>query len=133
MVHVDPPNPYARLKRSFGSRDNSLDDAFQQYLTATTEPEINWNRLAHVQVVRSHDEVCSAVMLFGALHGMKSPAQRVLMFPRLWTKDAGEDVDPYLGTTRKLLQMAARRYRVDLLPVEPFISGADGKCERLKE
>lgn len=72
-------------------------------------------------------------MLFGELHRLKSPAKRVLLFPRHWAleKKAGKgDVfDPYVDASRRLLKVAARRYRVELRPVGPIIEGADEEAE----
>lgn len=133
---------------------------------------MNWDALAHAQVVSSHREVCSAVMLFADLHRLKSPARRVLLFPEHWLghgggRDGGEEkganrgsagtgglkkvradvVDPYLASTRRLLRLAARRYRVELRPIGgennekedskswlDWLSGADDEQdERMKE
>lgn len=91
--------------------------------------DINWNRLAHIQLVSNHHDVCSAIMLLAELHAMRSPARRVLMFPKEWAEEKkamkGDVSDPYLDSTRRLLRMAARRYRVELLPTDP-IQGYDG-------
>lgn len=81
-----------------------------------------------MQLVKEHVEVCSAMMLFGDLYRLRSPAKRILLFPHAWLEDAtGEVVDPYLGTSRRLLRMAARRYGVVLIPMEPIIEGADSE------
>ncbi|KAI9832157.1 MAG: hypothetical protein M1819_004508 [Sarea resinae] len=65
-------------------------------------------------------------MLFADLYRMKSPAQRVLLFPKTWaTTGKGEYSDPYLDTSKRLLKMAARRYDVTLQPVDPIVEGAD--------
>ncbi|KAK4502921.1 hypothetical protein PRZ48_006348 [Zasmidium cellare] len=85
---------------------------------------INWRRLAHVQLVSNHHDVCNAIMVLADLHIMKSPARRVLLFPKAWAqeKKAETDADPYLGSTRRLLKLAARRYHVELHPVEPIMN-----------
>jgi len=75
--------------------------------------------------VRDHNEVCGAVMVFEELFLHKSPARRVLIFPSNWVeepKESATDVgekhkDTYALTRRRLLQKAARRFRVDLVPV----------------
>ena len=86
-----------------------------------------------MQLVKNHHSVCNAVMLFGELHRLKSPAKRVLMFPRAWAfeKKAGKgDVfDPYMDTSRRLLRMAARRYKVELRPIGPIVDGANEEAE----
>lgn len=79
-----------------------------------------------MQVVREHVELCSAVMLLSDLHAMKSPAKRILMFPKLWLERAGDaKTDAQMATTWRLLKAAARRYGVTLMPMEPIVPGAD--------
>jgi hypothetical protein len=63
-----------------GSRPE-VDETYAQYIVGQT---MDWSRLGYVQVVREHGELCSAVMLLSDLHRMKSPAKRILMFPKLW-------------------------------------------------
>lgn len=102
-----------------------VDDAYAQYIAGQT---MDWSRLGYVQVVREHVELCSAVMLLSDLHRMKSPAKRILMFPRLWLVASDDDnYGPEMSTTRRLLRTAARRYGVTLMPMEPIIDGADGE------
>jgi len=68
-------------------------------------------------------------MLFGELHRLKSPAKRVLLFPKAWAVEKksskGEAFDPFLDTTRRLLKLAARRYRVELRPIVPTSEDAN--------
>lgn len=68
-------------------------------------------------------------MLFGELHRLKSPARRILLFPKAWAmekaSDKGDAYDPYMESSRRLLRMAARRYRVELRPVDPLVEGAN--------
>jgi len=90
---------------------------------------MDWSRLGYVQVVREHVELCSAVMLLSDLHRMKSPAKKILLFPRLWLATSVDDkYGPEMSTTRRLLRTAARRYGVTLIPMEPIVDGADGEC-----
>jgi hypothetical protein len=67
-----------------------VDETYAQYIAGQT---MDWSRLGYVQVVREHLELCSAVMLLSDLHRMKSPAKRILMFPKLWLATAEDDVD----------------------------------------
>ncbi|KAL1655784.1 hypothetical protein SLS61_001808 [Didymella pomorum] len=100
-----------------------VEDAMAQYMSGQ---ELDWSRLGYVQVVRSHVELCSAVMLLSDLHRMKSPARRVLMFPKPWLLEAvDEKYSAEMATTRRLLGTAARRYGVTLVPMEPILDGAD--------
>ncbi|KAF1917514.1 hypothetical protein BDU57DRAFT_513810 [Ampelomyces quisqualis] len=105
-----------------GSRPE-LDETYQQYIAGQT---LDWSRLGYVQVVRERVELCSAVMMLSDLHRMRSPAQRVIMFPRLWlAEDEEAKKDPQTATTWRLLRTAARRYGVTLMPMEPIVEGAD--------
>jgi hypothetical protein len=107
-----------------GSRPE-VDETYAQYIAGQT---MDWSRLGYVQVVREHVELCSAVMLLSDLHRMKSPAKRILMFPKLWLATAEDDhYGPEMSTTRRLLRTAARRYGVTLMPMEPIVEGADGE------
>jgi hypothetical protein len=100
-----------------------VDETYAQYIAGQT---MDWSRLGYVQVVKEHVELCSAVMLLSDLHRMKSPAKRILMFPRLWLAEAEETKkDPQMATTWRLLRTAARRYGATLKPMEPIVDGAD--------
>jgi hypothetical protein len=85
---------------------------------------VDWKRLAHVQLARTHHDVCNSIMVFGELHRMKSPARKVLLFPKSWAaeKEAvkGGMNDPFMDSSRRLMRMAARRYGVELRPVDPI-------------
>jgi hypothetical protein len=105
-----------------GSRPE-LDETYKQYMAGQA---LDWSRLGYVQVVRERVELCSAVMLLSDLHRMRSPARRILMFPRLWLAEAEETKkDPQTATTWRLLRTAVRRYGVTLMPMEPIVDGAD--------
>jgi hypothetical protein len=100
-----------------------VDETYAQYIAGQT---MDWSRLGYVQVVREHVELCSAVMLMSDLHRMKSPAKRILMFPRLWLLEAdASKKDAQMATTWRLLRTAARRYGVTLMPMEPIVDGSD--------
>lgn len=137
QIHVDqtPLASILKSSRAFGGSVGSGGHvAYQQYVGPKAETtSVNWDRLAHVQLVSNHHSVCNAVMLFGELHRLKSPAKRVFLFPKAWALEnkagKGETVDPYLATSRRLLRMAARRYGVELLPIAPTVKGADEDAE----
>jgi hypothetical protein len=102
-----------------------VDAAVEQMIAAET---LDWSRLGYVQLVKAHNELCSAVMLLADVHRLRSPAKRLLVFPRAWLKRSEEDgYDPEMATTRRLLRTAARRYGVSLVPIEPIIEGANGE------
>lgn len=120
---IEPPTLDKKWARPSGANPE-LEDTMAQYLSGQ---ELDWSRLGYVQVVREHVELCSAVMLLSDLHKMKSPARRVLMFPKLWLQEADEGgYSAEMSTTRRLLGTAARRYGVKLVPMEPLLEGADG-------
>lgn len=91
--------------------------------------EVDWRRLAHVQLAKTHHDVCNAIMVFGELHRLKSPARRVLLFPESWAAEKsagkGDIADPFLDSSRRLMRMAARRYAVELLPVSPMVKSKE--------
>ncbi|KAJ4330008.1 hypothetical protein N0V95_010116 [Ascochyta clinopodiicola] len=119
---VEPPTLDEKWARPLEVRPEA-EDTMAQYMGGQ---ELDWSRLGYVQVVREHVELCSAVMLLSDLHRMKSPARRVLLFPKLWLQEAdAQGYSAEMSTTRRLLGTAARRYGVTLIPMEPIIDGAD--------
>lgn len=96
--------------------------------------DVDWKRLGHVQLVRGHHDVCNAVMILAELHRLKSPARRILLFPRPWAEEKsatrGQIVDPFLDSSRRLMRLAVRRYGVELRPVEPIIQTMEDGSER---
>lgn len=99
--------------------------AYQKFVRAEQAGvAVNWRKLAHVQLVRSHHDVCNSIMVFGELFRLKSPARKVLLFPKAWADDTqaagkGATSDPFMDSSRRLMRMAARRYGVELRPVDP--------------
>ena len=121
---VAPPTLNVKWARPVGARPEA-DDNLEQFMA---EQRLDWSRLAYVQMVKSRVELCSAVMMLGDLHRMRSPAQKILLFPRAWLKEAEDDRwDPERDTTRRLLKTAALRYGVALMPMGTFMDGADGE------
>jgi hypothetical protein len=103
-----------------------VDESIEQLIAGET---LDWSRLGYVQVVKEFSELCSAVMLLADLQMLRSPAKRILMFPRVWLKERSDEqeYDPHISTTMRLLRTAARRYGVTLIPMETIVDGADGK------
>lgn len=121
---IEPPTLDVKWARSVGARP-AVDESIQQMIAAET---LDWSRLGYVQMAREHSEVCGAVMLLADLHKMKSPAKKLLLFPRDWLKEEKDDTyKSDMATTRRLLRTAARRYGVSLIPMEPIVEGADGR------
>lgn len=107
-VFGDPPGSPGRV-------------AYKEYLTES-RPKDGWRKVAYVQLVTEHLQVCSAVMLFAELARQKSKAERVLLYPKGW--DKGEDrvqepMNPYHETSKRLLKAASGRYGVVLKAMEP--------------
>ena len=91
---------------------------------------VDWNKLAHVQLVKTHHDMCNAIMVLAELHQLKSPARRILLFPQAWAMEKkaqkGDTSDPFLDISRRLMKAAARRYGVELRPISPLHTG-DGE------
>ncbi|KAK5174820.1 uncharacterized protein LTR77_001903 [Saxophila tyrrhenica] len=120
--------PLYHPSRILGSRSKNGGHIAYTDFTASTQDEaakINWSRLAHVQIVRNHHDMCNAIMVLADLHRLKSPARRVLMFPQAWATEKkagrGDVSDPFLDISRRLMKVAARRYGVELRPISPFL------------
>ncbi|SLM39784.1 Nucleotide-diphospho-sugar transferases [Lasallia pustulata] len=62
-------------------------------------------------------------MLFADLSRERSPAQRVILYPSVWDeqRESQKAMTPYLETSMRLLQRAAKRYGVRLLPIKPIL------------
>lgn len=102
-----------------------MDASIDQMIAGET---LDWSRLGYVQMVKEHVELCNAVMLLSDLHEMRSPARKIIMFPRVWLRSMDdEEYDPQMSTTRRLLRTAVRRYGVTLAPMETIVDGADGE------
>ncbi|KAF1344865.1 hypothetical protein BDV97DRAFT_402617 [Delphinella strobiligena] len=139
-IHPTNPNPAPQVPLAAtlqsspkfgGSIGSNGHVAFQSYLAAqdVSASPADWNKLAHVQVVKDHSDVCSAVMLLAELHRLRSPARKILLFPQIWAADMapgkGASLDPFTMSTRRLLKLAARRYRVELHPIGPLVEGGN--------
>ncbi|KAF2686292.1 glycosyltransferase family 8 protein [Lentithecium fluviatile CBS 122367] len=121
---IQPPTLDVKWARPMGSRPD-VDESVDQLIAGET---LDWSRLGYVQVVKEFAELCSAVMLLADVQKLKSPAKRILMFPRVWLKERKDDeeYDSQMSTTMRLLRTAARRHGVTLHPMETIVDGADG-------
>lgn len=122
---LQPPTLDAKWARPVGSRPE-VDESVEQMIGASS---IDWSRLGYVQVVKDHSELCSAIMVLADLQDKRSPAKRILMFPKAWLKETNEEEewDPQMTTTRRLLRTAARRHGARLVPLETVEADADGE------
>ncbi|KAH0028407.1 glycosyltransferase family 8 protein, partial [Aureobasidium melanogenum] len=123
-----PQNP----SRLFNPEQNAK---ISEHTASQEPPQVNWQQLAHVQIVTNHHDVCSTIMFFGDLTRLKSPARRVLLFPQAWAMEkqaAKHDlIDPYMDITRRLLRRAARRYNVELRPIPSYAGQEDNPLASL--
>lgn len=114
-----------QISRISGSR-NEDHVAFTDFEKAKemTGANIDWSKLAHIQLVKSHHDMCNAIMVLAELHRQKSPARRILLFPQTWAMERkaqkGDTSDPFLDISRRLMKVAARRYGIELRPVSPI-------------
>lgn len=135
--NVLPQVPLAETIQSSPKFGGSVGSAghvtFQSFMSPSQPPseQADWTKLAHVQLVKDHHSVCNSIMLFGELHRLRSPARRVLLFPSAWAAELapekGGNYDPYMVSTRRLLKLAARRYRVELHPIAPLLEDSDAE------
>jgi hypothetical protein len=88
----------------------------------------DWSRLAHAQVVKSHEDVCDALIILHELHMSHSAAHRLLLFPRTWVRErsVADPIDEDLDRTIQWLKKASKLYRTILVPIGPLIEGNDG-------
>ena len=132
-VNQQPLAEQIQQSRLFGGSLGSKGRiAYQKFLRLSdASVSVDWKRLAHVQLARTHHDVCNAIMVLAELHRLKSPARRVLLFPQSWAiekKAAKGDVsDPFLESSRRLMRMAARRYGVELRPVSPIMESQESE------
>jgi hypothetical protein len=127
-LHVQQPGQDATPELQSGSR---LFNGKARIASPHDEGSgnVNWKRLAHVQLARTHHDVCNCIMVLAELHKQRSPARRLLLFPREWALEKegkkGDISDPFLGSSRRLLRMAARRYGVELRPMSAVVLGEE--------
>ncbi|KAF2736201.1 hypothetical protein EJ04DRAFT_511199 [Polyplosphaeria fusca] len=118
---IQPPTLDVKWARPIGAHPEG-DEKLQHFMA---EQALDWSRLGYVQVVREPLELCSAVMLLADLHKMRSPAKRILLFPRAWLRQMEDETAVDMYTTRRLLKTAVRMHGVTLMPMETIVDGAD--------
>ena len=77
---------------------------------------VDWTRYAYSQYATDQHYLCNSLMIFEQLEALKSPASRVLFYPKSWDLDVSSSKD----RTSQLLVMARDKYRVKLRPVEMY-------------
>ena len=48
---------------------------------------IEWDEVAHVQVLQRHEEACDAITVFAELARQQSPAKRIMIYPQEWEQE----------------------------------------------
>ena len=81
-----------------------------------------------MQIVTKHMLVCNAIMVFAELARQKSPARRVLLYPKRWDIESAENIiaDQRLERTMRLIKVGAVRHGVTLAPIDPMLDGTEG-------
>jgi len=95
----------------------------------TVDDPFDWSRLAHAQLVKTHDDMCDALIILHELHMSHSAAHRLLLFPRIWVQErsAADPIDEDLDRTIQWLKKASKLYRTILVPIGPLIEGNNGR------
>lgn len=78
---------------------------------------INWSNYAYSLHATDDATLCHAVLLFDALAGFGSKADRVLFYPEYWDTKVESSKD----RESQLLLLARDKYKVKLQPVKPLI------------
>ena len=77
---------------------------------------IDWSRFAYVQYVTDVQYLCNSLMLFEILDRLGCRADRLMLYPNVWTNATG--VDQGFGDEIRLVQLVQERYRVHLQPIQ---------------
>ena len=117
---------------------------FYDKFLAKNRPRGGWAKVAYVQLVRRHVEVCGAVMGMREVERGESMAQRIILYPREWDGEVGgggeggdgdgdgeEEERRRRETSGRLLRKAAREYKVMLQAVGsiPLAEGSEAVTE----
>ena len=94
----------------------SLNDKF----LPVNKPRGGWAKVAYVQLVRTHLQVCSIIIVFAELERQDCLARKVIMYPKEWHfRPTGHGrPDMQVERSLRLLQNAQNQYRVELRPVD---------------
>ena len=130
IIHPPPApkvsEPEPKRSKSFRTQGRYNELGNQRKPGLKNEPD--WARLAHAQVLRHQSDVCNALILFAELDKQESLADRIMLYPKSWEDGRWEDgasLPTGLETSLRLIQQAARRYDVSLMPIDPIIQSDD--------
>jgi hypothetical protein len=96
------------------NHEPAMEDHRQPESPTQLSDGIDWSKYAYTTYATDADYLCNAVMMFAQLNELKTPADKVLIYPEEWI--AGED-----SATGRLLQKARDEYMVHLNPVRMLV------------
>ena len=108
-IHPHLPSPLPTINPVLAKHFGQPPGFYDKFL-ASNRPRGGWAKAAYVSLVRTHHDVCAAVMAMRELRDGESMAQRIIMYPREW--------DEVEGTSRRLLRQAAKDSKVMLQPID---------------
>jgi len=133
---IKPPAPSpssapasSRVAKAFGDPPGSKGHTFYDHFVTDGDRDAPRKKNAYVQLLRKQLHVCNAVMSFAELARQRSPFPRVLIYPSTWMehKESQQKENKFTETSMRLLQLAAERYEVQLVPVEPMLEVGSGE------
>ena len=96
--------------------------------TSTSEPlsrqeslateNIQWEKVAYVQIIQHHQEICSTAIIFAELAQKRSIAKRVILYPKEWDYVTIHGQGRLQERNTRLLRKAASRYNIILRAIE---------------
>ncbi|KAH7159625.1 nucleotide-diphospho-sugar transferase [Dactylonectria estremocensis] len=95
--------------------DSTNGDGSKATTNESYEHDVHWSRFAYTQYVTSSEYLCNSVMMFEALHRLKSKADRLMMYPSYILDPAATQAHSHDG---RLLLKARDEYDVKLMPIE---------------
>jgi hypothetical protein len=128
-----PHNPVSRHANaklgdasSISGLQKPLDILSKSFLK--NDSPFDWSRLAYAQVVKSHEDICDALIVLHELYRSQSAAPKLLLFPRAWIREqnGADPIDETLEGSVRLLKKASKLYRAILVPIGPLVEGSDG-------
>jgi hypothetical protein len=130
-----PHNPISRIRDA--QADNASEqsglqkplDLLKSKFHLKKDSAFDWSRLAYAQVVKSHEDICDALIILHELYRSRSAAPKLLLFPRTWIREqsGSEPIDEELESSVRLLRKASRLYRAILVPIGPLVEGSNGE------
>jgi len=100
-------NVHASWGRKLASPEVDLND-----------PTIKWSQFAYVQYVTNEEYLCNSVMLFEALHRLRSRPDRVMFYPSPMLEDPHGPMPSIPNHNATLLIKARDEYNVTLIPID---------------